>query len=223
MATVLTSWKSIAHYMSVGVRTVQRWSAERGFPVRGTGNGHKRLVIAMTEEIDEWVRSQSLHGLETTGQSDPVETLQERIASLQSEILRLHIDVMRMRKETDENLCESSEDVLARSARLLELSSLLQQECHDVVDRCRSMRGWRANGSALTLSLLNGTYPKQKTSTRAGKNKHLGINPVFLNKDQTAAPAVLRAYASPPMELDPEYPDSADVAPDQLNAAPSAR
>lgn len=225
MATVLTSWKSIAHYMSVGVRTVQRWSAERGFPVRGTGNGHKRLVIAMTEEIDEWVRSQSLHSAETNSQSEYEceEILQKRIACLQSEILRLHTDVMRMRKEIDENLCESSEDVLARSARLLELSSLLQQECHDVVDRCRSMRGWRANGSALTLSLLNGTYPKQKTSTRAGKNKHLGINPVFLNKDQTAAPAVLRAYASPPMELDPEYPDSADVAPDQLNAAPSAR
>lgn len=157
MATVLTSWKAIAQYMGTGVRTVQRWSTERGFPVRGTGNGHRRLVIAMTEEIDEWVHSQSLHGLETTSQSEPDEILQERIASLQSEIgsLRLHIDVMQMRKEIDENHGESSEDVLRRSARLIDIFCLLRKERHDVLDRCRSMRGWQADGTPLILSLLN--------------------------------------------------------------------
>lgn len=206
MAAVLTSWKSIAQYMGTGVRTVQRWTSERGFPVRGTGSGHKRLVIAMTEEIDAWVHSQSLHASDINNHSEPDEALQERIASLQSEIriLRLRIDVMRMRKE---------EDVLCRSARLLELSSLLQQESRVILERCRSTR----TDYPLTLSLLNDSYPKQKTSTRAGKTKQLEINPVFLNGEQFDAPAVLQAYPSPSLEDDAEYPDSADAPPDQLS------
>lgn len=217
MAAVLTSWKSIAQYMGTGVRTVQRWTSERGFPVRGTGSGHKRLVIAMTEEIDEWVHSQSLHASDMNNQSESDEALHERIASLQSEIgsLRLHIDVIQMRREMDEsqNQYKSSEDVLLRSARLLELSSLLQQESRVILERCRSTR----TDYPLTLSLLNDSYPKQKTSTRAGKTKQLEINPVFLNGEQFDAPAVLQAYPSPSLEDDAEYPDSADAPPDQLS------
>ena len=221
MAAVLTSWKSIAQYMGTGVRTVQRWTTERGFPVRGTGSGHKRLVIAMTEEIDEWVRSQSLHGSDMNHQSEPEETLQERIATLQSQIgsLRLHIDVMQMRREIDEsqNQYKSSEDVLLRSARLLEMSALVQQERRDVLDRCRGMRGLRSDGTPLTLNLLNGLA--EATNAHAGKNKQVGIHPAFL-KHQSAASATSQPYASRPEEQGQSYPDGDSLHELSAHSAP---
>jgi len=53
---VLTSWKEIARYLNKAVRTVQRWERERGLPVRRMGeNDRKSSIIAMPEELDEWV------------------------------------------------------------------------------------------------------------------------------------------------------------------------
>ena len=54
--SVLTSWKEIAQYFGKGVRTVQRWEHELGFPVRRTKSG----VLAVPGEIDAWVQSQRL-------------------------------------------------------------------------------------------------------------------------------------------------------------------
>jgi hypothetical protein len=58
MTSVLTSWKEIAQYVSKGVRTVQRWERELGFPVRRTKRGTKSIVLAIPGEIDVWVQSQ---------------------------------------------------------------------------------------------------------------------------------------------------------------------
>lgn len=56
---ILNSWKEIAVYLNRGVRTVQRWEAELGLPVRRPRQKHRSAVIAMRSEIDQWLRSGS--------------------------------------------------------------------------------------------------------------------------------------------------------------------
>lgn len=51
---VLTSWKEIASYLGKGVRTVQRWEAEFGLPVRRPGP-NRHVVHASREELDNWL------------------------------------------------------------------------------------------------------------------------------------------------------------------------
>jgi hypothetical protein len=57
---ILTSWKDIAQYVGKGVRTLQRWERELGFPVRRTKPGGKGSVLAFRTEIDSWAKSQQL-------------------------------------------------------------------------------------------------------------------------------------------------------------------
>lgn len=54
---VLNSWKEIATYVGRGVRTVQRWEAESGFPVRRPGRKSRSSVIALRSEIDGWFKA----------------------------------------------------------------------------------------------------------------------------------------------------------------------
>jgi hypothetical protein len=54
----LTSWKDIADYLSVNVRTAQRWEQERGLPVRRSG-GYRGRVFATIGDLDAWRRSAS--------------------------------------------------------------------------------------------------------------------------------------------------------------------
>jgi hypothetical protein len=63
----LTSWKDIAQYVGKGIRTVQRWERELGFPVRRTNRAQKGVVLAIPREIDTWVKAQQFSD---TGRSD---------------------------------------------------------------------------------------------------------------------------------------------------------
>ena len=49
----LHSWKEIADYLGVTVRTAQNWEKERGLPVRRLPGGRAR-VLAVAQELDEW-------------------------------------------------------------------------------------------------------------------------------------------------------------------------
>jgi hypothetical protein len=49
----LTSWKEMADYLSVSVRTAQHWETERGLPVRRLP-GEKGRVGANSAELDRW-------------------------------------------------------------------------------------------------------------------------------------------------------------------------
>ncbi len=51
----LSSWKEIAAWLGVNVRTAQKWEAESGMPVRRVPGSNR--VIAYTEELRAW-----LHG-----------------------------------------------------------------------------------------------------------------------------------------------------------------
>ena len=53
---VLQSWKEIAAYLGVTVRSVQRWE-EAGLPVYRQGSGRKARVFAYSDELREWLES----------------------------------------------------------------------------------------------------------------------------------------------------------------------
>ena len=61
----LSSWKEIAAYLGVGLRTAQLWEQERSLPVHRLPGGRGR-VFARTAELDAWKRS---GGLPTTSES----------------------------------------------------------------------------------------------------------------------------------------------------------
>jgi predicted metal-dependent hydrolase len=52
---VLHSWKEIATYMGRGVRTIQRYEARLGLPVRRPSGAPRSAVLAFTNEIDQWL------------------------------------------------------------------------------------------------------------------------------------------------------------------------
>ena len=52
---ILNGWKEIAEYLGRGIRTVQRWE-DRGLPVRHPTGSSRGAVIAMSEDVDRWVR-----------------------------------------------------------------------------------------------------------------------------------------------------------------------
>jgi hypothetical protein len=67
MSNTLGSWKEIAQYLGKGVRTAQRWESDLGLPVRRPGGHKKGIVMAFTEDIDLWMRSElKARGEDTT-------------------------------------------------------------------------------------------------------------------------------------------------------------
>ena len=60
----LSSWKEIAAYLGVGLRTAQNWEQERALPVHRLPGGRGR-VIATVAELDAWKRSGVSHTAET--------------------------------------------------------------------------------------------------------------------------------------------------------------
>lgn len=51
----LTSWKEVASYIGKSVRTVQRWEAELGLPIRRPNPGDRNVVVAIPAELDRWL------------------------------------------------------------------------------------------------------------------------------------------------------------------------
>lgn len=85
-ADVLNSWKEIAAYLKRGVRTVQRWEADLGLPVRRPRGTSRSAVIAVRSDIDQWVNSFPVHNGRThRPQGDGLHTQPNAIAR-QSEI-----------------------------------------------------------------------------------------------------------------------------------------
>lgn len=51
----LSSWKEIAVYLRVDLKTAQRWEARRGLPVRRVPGEGRRAVFAFQDELDQWL------------------------------------------------------------------------------------------------------------------------------------------------------------------------
>ena len=69
----VSSWKEIANYFGVTIRTVQIWELERGLPIHRLPGGKGR-VFAYVRELDAWANGESGR--------DPVEVEVERNASV---------------------------------------------------------------------------------------------------------------------------------------------
>lgn len=52
---VLHSWKEISGYTGRGVRTVQRYEVQFGFPIHRPAGSPRSAVLAFTDEIDKWL------------------------------------------------------------------------------------------------------------------------------------------------------------------------
>jgi hypothetical protein len=57
---IIKSWKDIASYLGVGIRTAQRWTRERGLPVKQPGATRRTAVLAISDEIDQWLLEASI-------------------------------------------------------------------------------------------------------------------------------------------------------------------
>jgi hypothetical protein len=56
VSNTLTSWKEIATYLGKSVRTVQRWEASLGLPVRRPNANDRNIVVALPAELDLWIK-----------------------------------------------------------------------------------------------------------------------------------------------------------------------
>lgn len=54
---VLHSWKEIAKYMSIGVRTAQRYETRYGMPVHRPAGKDRSAVLALSDELDRWLNN----------------------------------------------------------------------------------------------------------------------------------------------------------------------
>jgi hypothetical protein len=52
---ILNSWKEISRYLGRGVRTIQRYEAEFGLPVRRPKGQSRASVMAFSDEINRWL------------------------------------------------------------------------------------------------------------------------------------------------------------------------
>lgn len=53
---ILNSWKEVAEYLGRGIRTVQRWEQDLGLPVRRPRGKRRSAVMALRQDLDNWVR-----------------------------------------------------------------------------------------------------------------------------------------------------------------------
>jgi predicted DNA-binding transcriptional regulator AlpA len=108
MPAILSSWKEIAAYVGKGVRTVQRWEHESGFPVRRP-RSEKGAVMAYATEIDAWVHSHvSVGHAHSDRLKDELKLLVaahvseiHKTAALAQESRRRREELRRVREETE--------------------------------------------------------------------------------------------------------------------------
>lgn len=61
----LDSWKEIAGYLSRDVTTVQRWEKREGMPVHRHVHDKRGSVYALSQELDDWIRSRKAPNAES--------------------------------------------------------------------------------------------------------------------------------------------------------------
>ncbi len=59
---VLHSWKEISNYTGRGVRTIQRYEVQLGFPIHRPAGSPRSAVLAFADEVDAWLNRSPLRG-----------------------------------------------------------------------------------------------------------------------------------------------------------------
>ncbi len=100
----LSSWKEIADYFDVSVRTVQHWEEQRGLPVRRLPGGARGRVFANISELEAWKRSSvQVSGREdgSPGHSPGTQDVERRVANAaQPPKLTAALRILRVRRRT---------------------------------------------------------------------------------------------------------------------------
>lgn len=65
-SALLSSWKEIAAYLGVSVRTAQKWEAERGLPVQRIPGGRGRVLISV-EALAAWMQTPGIPPVQPDG------------------------------------------------------------------------------------------------------------------------------------------------------------
>lgn len=100
-ATILNSWKEIAEYVGRGVRTVQRWEHDLSLPVRRPRHHLRSPVVAITTEIDEWLRCGVLNRTQQDRPNARAELRRLR-SELECRVETVHQNVARMCQRVEE-------------------------------------------------------------------------------------------------------------------------
>jgi hypothetical protein len=70
---ILNSWKEIAAYIGRGVRTVQRYELQFGFPVHRPAGMSRSSVMGFSDEIDTWLAKTPSHWQQFVRGTEPSE------------------------------------------------------------------------------------------------------------------------------------------------------
>lgn len=62
---VLHSWKEISNYTGRGVRTIQRYEVQLGFPIHRPAGSPRSAVLAFSDEVDSWLNRSPVRVTET--------------------------------------------------------------------------------------------------------------------------------------------------------------
>ena len=112
-AEVLSSWKEIAAHLGKGVRTVQRWEAQLGLPVRRPMKARKGVVMAFPRELDEWSKKHQVQR-----ESTPT-------------------------RERSRQARELATDLLKRSTEIRALAQSLSERCQAILNKTKTRTPFR--------------------------------------------------------------------------------
>jgi hypothetical protein len=91
---ILAGWKSIARYLSMSVRTVQRYKCGHGLPIRRPAGGPSGAVVATIAELDAWMEASPLR------HAFKLQTPKSREAEASMQALKLNVaEMQRLRNE----------------------------------------------------------------------------------------------------------------------------
>ena len=152
---VLNSWKEIATYTGRGVRTLQRWEQELGFPVRRPRGKHRSAVIAIRQEIDIWMRTP--HGPAVEQNTHPINFKEHKLPELNNaDALQLRASTLLSRSEV---LAERVTRALARGSEVWMISQTARSErktrLAEVAEKSHLLRKNVARAKQLSNALQN--------------------------------------------------------------------
>jgi septal ring factor EnvC (AmiA/AmiB activator) len=110
----LSFWKEIANYVGKGVRTVQRWEQDHGFPVRRPA-ADRGTVIARTAEIDAWIVGNQVIAMPAeidawlTENQDSTSDGEARPEELEEELVNSRVENAELRQQIAELRAELNE------------------------------------------------------------------------------------------------------------------
>jgi hypothetical protein len=126
----LCSWKEIANYMGKGVRTVQRYEAQFGLPIRRPAGKSRASVVATRAEIDAWVAASPLRETHRLLRSES--RLDPELKAIRDGIREMHAlreQMSALRKETRVSL-----GLLLSTARSVRVASEYRWKMNDAQD-----------------------------------------------------------------------------------------